>query len=97
VADARLEQKKVTCHEADAVRRRRSRAADATPTLKCVWSGLKCVWSGLFVEQLGDVCGPSRGTCVVFVGSRDVQGLGARGNPDPFYHIPCVQVAGRPQ
>jgi len=40
------EQKKVASREADAARRRRSRGADATATLRCVWSGLcaaRCV------------------------------------------------------
>ena len=41
-AAALHEQKKVASREADAARRRQSRAADATATLKCVWRGL-CV------------------------------------------------------
>jgi len=39
-AAALHEQKKVASREADAARRRQSRAADATATLKCVWRGL---------------------------------------------------------
>ena len=45
-AAALHEQKKVASREADAARRRRSRAADATATLRCVWSDLcaaRCV------------------------------------------------------
>ena len=45
-AAALHEQKIVASREADAARRRRSREADATATLKCVWSGLcaaRCV------------------------------------------------------
>jgi len=45
-AAALHEQKKVASREADAARRRPSRAADATATLRCVWSGLcaaRCV------------------------------------------------------
>jgi len=46
-AAALHEQKKVASREADAAaRRRRSRVADATATLRCVWSGLctaRCV------------------------------------------------------
>ena len=45
-AAALHEQKKVASCEADAARRRPSRAADATATLRCVWSGLcaaRCV------------------------------------------------------
>jgi len=45
-AAALHEQKIVASHEADAARRRRSREADATATLRCVWSGLctaRCV------------------------------------------------------
>ena len=46
VAAALHEQKIVASREADAARRRRSREADATATLRCVWSGLcaaRCV------------------------------------------------------
>jgi len=45
-AAALHEQKIVASREADAARRRRSREADATATLRCVWSGLcaaRCV------------------------------------------------------
>ena len=45
-AAALHEQKKVASCEADAARRRPSRAADATATLRCVWNGLcaaRCV------------------------------------------------------
>ena len=45
-AAARFYQNKVARREADAARRRRSREADATATLRCVWSGLcaaRCV------------------------------------------------------
>ena len=45
-AAALHEQKKVASREADAARRRPSRAADATTTLRCVWNGLcaaRCV------------------------------------------------------
>ena len=45
-AAALHEQKIVASREADAARRRRSRKADATATLRCVWSGLcaaRCV------------------------------------------------------
>jgi len=45
-AAALHEQKKVASREADAARRRPSRAADSTATLRCVWSGLcaaRCV------------------------------------------------------
>jgi len=45
-AAALHEQKIVASREADAARRRQSRQADATATLRCVWSGLcaaRCV------------------------------------------------------
>ena len=45
-AAALHERKKVASRKADAARRRPSRAADATATLRCVWSGLcaaRCV------------------------------------------------------
>jgi len=43
---SRAEESGESCREADAARRRPSRAADATATLRCVWNGLcaaRCV------------------------------------------------------
>jgi len=42
----------VASREADAARRRRSRAADATATLRCVWSGLCAARCVMCVGQL---------------------------------------------
>jgi len=64
-AAALHEQKIVASREADAARRRRSREADATATLRCVWSGL--------CGTMCDVCWPSGGTCAVSGSSRDVR------------------------
>jgi len=50
-AAALHEQKKVASREADAARRRPSRAADATATLRCVWSGLCAARCGMCVGQ----------------------------------------------
>ena len=65
-ATALREQKRVASCEADAARRRRSRAADATATLRCMWRGLcaaRCV-----------VCVDQAAARVLCVGSRDVRG-----------------------
>jgi len=65
-ATALCEQKRAASCEADAARRRRSRAADATATLRCVWSGLcaaRCV-----------LCVDHAAARVLCVGSRDVRG-----------------------
>jgi len=50
-AAALHEQKKVASREADAARRRPSRAADATATLRCVWNGLCAARCGMCVGQ----------------------------------------------
>jgi len=67
-AAALHEQKKVASREADAARRRPSRAADATATLRCIW------WA--MCGTMCDVCWPSGGICAVSGSSRDVRGIG---------------------
>ena len=66
-AAALHEQKEVASREADAARRRRSREADATATLRCVWSGLCAARCVMCVGQA------SGGTCAVSGSSRDVR------------------------
>ena len=65
-AAALHEQKKVVSREADAARRRPSRAADATATLRCI------LWA--ICGTMCDVCWPSGGICAVSGSSRDVRG-----------------------
>jgi len=50
-AAALHEQKKGAGREADAARRRPSRAADATATLRCVWNGLCAARCVMYVGQ----------------------------------------------
>jgi len=96
-AAALHEQKKVASREADAARRRPLRAADATATLRCVWSGLCAARCVMCVGQATAYV-----RCLVSGSSRDVRGtqpsVSVCGNvPATSNRQPTRRLRQRPQ
>ena len=88
-AAALHEQKQGASREADAARRRPSRAADATATLRCVCNGLcaaRCVMCvGQAAAHVLCLVDPG-GTCAVSGRSRDVRGT------QPSVSVWCIDI-----